>query len=320
MGDSSQSAGRPRVEWVDAAKGVGILAVVVGHVWTRGWPHQLIYAWHMPLFFLLAGYLAKPQPEAPLAERLARQLLVPWLAFVVLLVAADWLIEGIRAVRPVFATAGDAAWALIAHHERLTGPFTILWFAPCLFAARLIHNALLRRWPDPLDWRWLLVVVLVMAAGSRVAEHAALSPLGLIGLPAALTLLWAGTLWRHYPPARAVLGGLVILAVAALVWWPAVNLKQGDHGLPGLSLAGGIAIAALLCLSLQRAPAGVLGWLAIPGRHSVAIMYAHVAFIHYLTPYMERSLRLAAALAGSALIAWAATRTRWTRRVLLGQV
>lgn len=58
-----------RSEWVDAAKGLGILLVVYGHVarglvnggvpMDRQWFATLdaaVYAFHMPLFFLLSGW------------------------------------------------------------------------------------------------------------------------------------------------------------------------------------------------------------------------------------------------------------------------
>jgi fucose 4-O-acetylase-like acetyltransferase len=57
----------PRIEWIDAARGIGIILVVFGHV-ERGlfssniihgpywnWLDFSIYSFHMPLFFFLAG-------------------------------------------------------------------------------------------------------------------------------------------------------------------------------------------------------------------------------------------------------------------------
>ena len=46
---------RGRLDWVDALKGLAILVVVAGHIWTRGPLRDAIYAVHMPLFFILSG-------------------------------------------------------------------------------------------------------------------------------------------------------------------------------------------------------------------------------------------------------------------------
>ena len=57
-----------RLGWLDAAKGLGIILVVIGHVWTRGPVRDTIYAFHMPLFFLLAA-LAVVFTLASLAQK-----------------------------------------------------------------------------------------------------------------------------------------------------------------------------------------------------------------------------------------------------------
>ena len=51
------------LDWVHIAKGLAIVLVVVGHFYPVQSPeywtvmHQVIYAFHMPVFFLLSGYL-----------------------------------------------------------------------------------------------------------------------------------------------------------------------------------------------------------------------------------------------------------------------
>ncbi|MEN6567282.1 MAG: acyltransferase family protein [Veillonellales bacterium] len=46
-----------RVEWVDTAKGIGIILVVLGHIWLMREGYNYIYSFHMPLFFFLSGYI-----------------------------------------------------------------------------------------------------------------------------------------------------------------------------------------------------------------------------------------------------------------------
>nr|WP_260301170.1 acyltransferase family protein [Schleiferilactobacillus harbinensis] len=54
---------KARIAWVDIAKAIGILAVVLGHAY----PHkdalyEVTYWWHMPLFFFIGGFFLKPLP------------------------------------------------------------------------------------------------------------------------------------------------------------------------------------------------------------------------------------------------------------------
>ena len=51
---------RKRIEYVDVAKGIAILSVIVGHTFSAYDPGSLlnrfIYSFHMPLFFILSGF------------------------------------------------------------------------------------------------------------------------------------------------------------------------------------------------------------------------------------------------------------------------
>lgn len=45
-----------RITWLDAAKGYGILLVIFAHV-DYSYLRNIIYTFHMPLFFYLSGYV-----------------------------------------------------------------------------------------------------------------------------------------------------------------------------------------------------------------------------------------------------------------------
>lgn len=49
-----------RVVWIDWAKAILIYLMVVGHCFPVAWENQLIYAFHMPAFFIISGYLYHP--------------------------------------------------------------------------------------------------------------------------------------------------------------------------------------------------------------------------------------------------------------------
>lgn len=52
--------GRERIDYIDIIKGIGILLMVIGHSYSEFIPYTLkilIYGFHMPLFFILSGYV-----------------------------------------------------------------------------------------------------------------------------------------------------------------------------------------------------------------------------------------------------------------------
>lgn len=316
--DSSASGGR--LLWVDAMKGVGIIAVIAGHVWTRGAVRDAIYSVHMPLFFILSGYVAQPRPTGQLTRRLLLALIVPFLSFSLVLLGADFLIEGLRGMRPVFASFGAGLHVILFATEQTRGPFTILWFVPCLFLARLIWNALLLHRGRADDRMMLFIVVLLFALALGISQFGGPSPLGVIAVPSAVLLLWAGRLWRlRGQPGPVLTVGAMLLLPAVLFLVPPPDMKAGDLGdWPGLALAGAVVATFAFSVMVRQLPPLAMHALAAIGRRALAIMFAHVAFIHYLAPYWGRPALFAAAFAGALLIAEAARHIAPLRLCLLG--
>ena len=133
-----------RIEWVDILKGLAILLVVVGHMeyaeGTANPGRMLIYSFHMPLFFMLAGYTAalSLSRNPNLLKFISRRFLsvmVPYFC---------WLL----ALPCIYVTTGG-----ISHYSLHSACMGILsgwgqwWFLPCLFILQLMFAAyhLLRR-------------------------------------------------------------------------------------------------------------------------------------------------------------------------------
>lgn len=48
---------RQRLDYIDRAKGILIILMVIGHIWQSGYVFEFIYAFHMPGFFVISGML-----------------------------------------------------------------------------------------------------------------------------------------------------------------------------------------------------------------------------------------------------------------------
>ena len=49
-----------RIDWIDSLKGFGMLLVVLSHTAIDHDTNRILYAFHMPLFFLISGFLFSP--------------------------------------------------------------------------------------------------------------------------------------------------------------------------------------------------------------------------------------------------------------------
>lgn len=60
---------KERIEYIDIAKGIGILLVIAGHLFAyRGPISRWIFSFHMPLFFILSGICYKMNSSTILVE------------------------------------------------------------------------------------------------------------------------------------------------------------------------------------------------------------------------------------------------------------
>ena len=67
---SRQSRGRSgaeqsraeRLSWLDVLKGIGIILVAIGHIYSNRTVFNWLYSFHMPLFFFAAGLVYKEKP------------------------------------------------------------------------------------------------------------------------------------------------------------------------------------------------------------------------------------------------------------------
>lgn len=277
-----------RLAWLDAAKGVGIILVVIGHAWKSIDVRDPIYAFHMPLFFIAAGYVSRPAPIREFAVRQWRALGIPYVAFLVTLMLADPLIEWSRGHAPIFPGIGAAVKAGVMGGTELHGPMTVFWFVPCLMIARLAQVALYTRLPNPRDWRWALIMSVVLVAGVWWGRASNFSPLGIIAVPVALVYLWLGALWRSMRQDRILVLLCAAVSVGAmLLYWPLapLNMKAGDYGMrPYITLPMAFILSVSLCLLMRWMAWGPFVAL---GRMSLVIMFLHVPVIHYLRPYFD---------------------------------
>ena len=131
-----------RYDYIDIAKGLGILAVVWAHIMLVGLSHKIIYAFHMPFFFFVAGMLFKREKYKSFGEFLkkrSKRLLVPYLIYAV---GSYILWAGLKFV-------SHEPWEVILKPlpqivlSQGSGQFmcfnSALWFIPCLFIVEIIY-------------------------------------------------------------------------------------------------------------------------------------------------------------------------------------
>lgn len=280
-----------RTQWVDVARGLGIVLVVFGHAmggvitgrmvapdgpwWTA---FYLLYTFHMPLFFFLAGLFVQARLQSNpggFVQTAFTRVAWPYLLWSViqLLVIASL---GRMVNKPIDVST----WRLVS---LLWEPTSQFWFLHSLLTLHLLSRWLVPR-IGPLAVLSLLLLARGMVEWIEWTEW--------VELPSALVAtmrmglfyglgVWAGPVLLRmagrYEPAQV---GRVA-AVAATVWAvAAVVALWSGHTYSSLTampaaLAGGVALITVALLSRGGSAAA---WGAL-GRASMSIFLLHVLFV-----------------------------------------
>ena len=144
-----------RINWIDYAKGIGIILVILGH---SIFPETLkiwICSFHMPLFFMLSGFtfnIEKYNDFKSFVKRKFKTLIIPY--FIFSIVNWFWIIARNR--NNLSLTFKKFIGILVQIGNTDFGPG--LWFVPCLFLSELFLYVLVKH----LDKKILAIASIVM--------------------------------------------------------------------------------------------------------------------------------------------------------------
>ena len=277
---SNSSVVDQRLAFIDNAKAIGIVLVVLGHIAdTPPLLATLIYSFHMPLFFFVSGFLLAPRRvEEPLSmnlKRLARILLTPYTLFFAISLVF-WLLTrnlGDRANK--FANVGlqDAVWGFLTGRSVDMFINPPLWFFPALFVCAAIYFVSRRLMSSRLVFSLsVIMAALIFNVANPKADQL---PWGLDIAWMALAFYATGHWLRTEKILQPKVAGLslkecvLIIAlcmawVSLALWQGRVDLALGNFGAQPVvyMVCAGTGIAFLVLLA-RRVPTSALArWLS----------------------------------------------------------
>ena len=286
-----------RVDWVDIAKGLCIILVVMMHstlgvvdrMGEAGFMEALVAfaaPFRMPDFFLISGLFLARVIDRPWRRFLDRKV-VHFAYFYLLWVVIQFAFKG-----PALALSSGVEAALAEFALAFVQPFGTLWFIYALPVFFVVTRLL--RGVNP----WLVL------GGAALLEIAPVHTGWVLAdeFAARYVYFFAGYLLaeRIFELAERV-RGQVVLSLAAIVGWAVVNglaVSAGLSGLPilslGLGAAGAMVIVSVSALLADRRWSTPLRWL---GAHSIVV---YLAF--FLPMAASRTLLLKSGLIDSGAV------------------
>lgn len=235
MGTSLQSYRNPAF---DVMKGIAVLLMVWEHAAQHLLPmeHAFIYSFHMPLFFLLAGYFAKDVTSFDgfwgITKKNAKRLLLPYVVTFLLLIvwgATQTILKHdpacvTRYVITLFWVSGDA-WN--AESGLITAGPT--WFLIALFWAREIFHCLqvgANKWFPQHKEISIVISCLLLALGAQfLYPKVEPLPLGILPGVAALSFYSIGWVVRKHSIPRYIIA-LCIICWPISIYWGGIEMMD----------------------------------------------------------------------------------------------
>ena len=300
-----EGRGATRETWIDNAKGIAILLIIIGHagLGLTGPVNVLwVFGVHLVMFFLLSGYtLKRKELDRAFVNARFRRLMIPYFGTCFTIILMDvwnlffwahdlsvgtvtfWIRQDL--IRSFFASGTFTKFGNIEIGMRIGA----LWFLPAMFFATFFCQGMLHITQNM--WQFGLAAAGLAAVG-MVSRNFIWLPFSIQSAMLASFFLWVGYLirqkqlleklrWYHYAAAQAIL------------LWGIYNGYCGTDFVTGflndilISPIVGIS-GCLLIYGLSRAiPKGLLAYM---GRTSLTIMCVHLFSIETLRGYVDGCL------------------------------
>lgn len=268
----------------DIAKGIAIILVIVGHGHCIS--HltlSFIYSFHMPLFFIIAGYFYHERGIKDSVRKDFRRLMIPYFVFAALAAMKFSMSKGILQgdTQAIIDSIVAMCWmSSSGHHSLLFSDIPtvgIIWFLPTLFVCKNLYNIILRRMTD--DRRKLMLVCIFISIAGVAGDILVNLPFGILTGCGALVFYMAGNMLKTYKPTNA------ILAIGVGIWLACIfksHLFMGSnrYGCYPLDVIGALAATILTVSFSDKIGKSRVGeYLAWMGRNSMVVLCMHFVTI-----------------------------------------
>ncbi len=160
--------GERRETQIDIYKGIGILCIMIGHIGFGGVADKVIHAFHMPMFFLISGFLFREKVTESFREYLIRKakgLLIPYAIFGL----AHYLVWLLCPVFRQEEISLKPLWHLLWINTTRLPIAGALWFLTALFFVSILFFVLRRKIQS--DKVLAGIVILLVATGHLCVKY-----------------------------------------------------------------------------------------------------------------------------------------------------
>lgn len=286
------SKSRKRLEWVDIAKGIAIILMVVGHEVINPDIRAVIFSFHMPLFFILSGYTSsRVNSWQKLGCKAKKSFTHVWLLAVLMVILLGienvLFLKGFNFVNFYQSILKGLFWGSNIPQINLMS-VGVMWFLFVFFWAKLLFDMLQVMLPDV-----IIGIVLLLASGVSYLfcnGFRAFLPQALDIVPFAALFMWIGAIAKKTLVAekfdkysKTILGLALIYWLGCLLGHLYIEMSLRHYPLFIVSIIEAVAGTFLVCLlSKKMSAARWTNGLRIIGQHTLAVMCIHHLDLYWI--------------------------------------
>lgn len=212
-----------RVEYIDIARGIAMLCIIMGHLGNRN-ISRVVFTFHVPIFFLITGYLMSERTDnISYVKKKFRNLIVPYIVtciVIIVLGAVEGLIKnGIAGGKEAILEWGYAS--IYGAGDSYTEPFYIKQIGAIWFLWATFWGSLFLKISVKLKENIRIVFILLLFLSGYFSRELFWFPLSIQAGCCATLFMYIGHVYKKND---SIINGLspeckkVILLFATIVW------------------------------------------------------------------------------------------------------
>lgn len=277
-----------RIEWVDIAKGIAIVAMIIGHEIPNNDLRTFIFSFHMPLFFILSGYTSRQLVDyRTFGRKTWRGFIHIWLlavAMIALLIIETMIYNHGWNIRTffydLFAAVYHGSNTLNYKVTLPTNNVGVMWFMFVFFWAKTLYDFCQIVFGN----KYGGIILGILAFFGYVVSQRVWLPQALDIVPIASLFMWTGYYIRVLTNNRKDNDLISQVALISLfIFWiyclqNSINIEMSTRSYPKfvISLCEAVAGTSIICyLSNGLSSLSFSKPFKLFGQHTLALLCIH---------------------------------------------
>ena len=283
---------KKRVMFIDIAKGISIILMIIGHTIGQGTLRSVIFSFHLPLFIITSGFFYKEKSIKEDVKELIIKLLIP----TIIVVFFVFMINNIYTKGFFYAFIESikviiVGWSYKAKINYSFEGVNVVWFVYLLIVIRLLFRINKKIAKDD-NVFLLILIILEMYVGYILGIKGYWLPWSLDVALFCVFFYYIGYILKQYSLLEKFLSNYKILVLIFIIWilgikysWIELAVRRYPHGLWSLitAISGSIIILKISKLFEEKLKYSSR-ILAFCGKNSLYILFGHrieSSFIKY---------------------------------------